>query len=274
MTILKLRSSVLLALLVIFGLSSARAQSGLPSRCKRSIVMKMDSSGSVVSGATVILTNTDSGDKRTVVTGSDGRYSIPTVSPGKYSITVSAPTFSTQSVTGLVIQIDNHVNQNITLRAGATSEIVNVAGSVPAVDTESYDVGGVVEQEQIDNLPIQNRQYLALALLTPGTTQAASRSFYSNVQSGGGEYFYANGFSWDGVSNQQTEEGDPRQNIPEDSVAEFKTYTANMPADLGWAMGGYTVVATKRGGNSIHGDVFEYFRDTFMNCRQFHYAAV
>ena len=135
---------------------------------------------------------------------------------------------------------------------------------MPAVDTTSNDVGGIVDQAQIDNLPIPNRQYLALALLTPGTTQDASRSFYSNVQSGGGTYFYANGFSWDGVSNQQTEEGDPRQNIPEDAVGEFKTFTAQMPADLGWAMGGYTALVTKSGTNHIHGDVFEYYRDQQM----------
>src|SRR6202021_4340939 len=151
------------------------------------------------------------------------------------------------------------------LHVGSATESVTVTGSVPAVDTTAYDVGGVVQQNQIENLPIPNRQYLALALLTPGTTQAASRTFYSNVESGGGgPYFFASGFYWDGVSNQQTEEGDPRQNLPEDAVAEFKTYTAQMPADLGWAMGGYTALVTKSGTNHIHGGAFEYLRTTGM----------
>jgi hypothetical protein len=224
-----------------------------------------DPSGAMVTGALVTLTNTDSGDKRTVKTADDGRYSFPTVPPGHYSITVSAASFSNEAINGLTIQLDNHVNQNVTLHPGSQADTVTVSGSVPAVDTTSYDVGGIVDQAQIDNLPIPNRQYLALALLTPGTTQDGSRSFYSNVQSGGGVYFYANGFSWDGVSNQQTEEGDPRQNIPEDAVGEFKTFTAQMPADLGWAMGGYTALVTKSGTNHIHGDVFEYFRNKVMN---------
>lgn len=263
MTIRMLRLSVFVAWIFCLGLcSGAYAQSGQAD--VQGIVT--DPTGSIVAGATVALTNADSGNKRTVITASDGRYSFPTVAPGTYSITVAAASFSSETVTGLVIQLDNHVIQNVTLHVGSATEAITVTGSVPSVDTTAYDVGGVVQQAQIENLPIPNRQYLALALLTPGTTQAASRTFYSNVESGGGgPYFFASGFSWDGVSNQQTEEGDPRQNIPEDAVAEFKTYTASMPADLGWAMGGYTTVVSKSGTNKIHGDAFEYYRGSFMN---------
>jgi hypothetical protein len=262
MTIRKLRLSVFIAWILCFGLCHAYAQSG-QADVQGSVT---DPTGSVVAGATITLTNSESGNKRLVITGSDGRYSFPTVAPGTYSITVTAASFSSETVTGLVIQLDNHVIQNVALHVGSATEAITVTGSVPAVDTTAYDVGGVVQQSQIENLPIANRQYLALALLTPGTTQAASRTFYSNVESGGGgPYFFASGFSWDGVSNQQTEEGDPRQNIPEDAVQEFKTYTASMPADLGWAMGGYTTVVSKSGTNHIHGDAFEYYRGSFMN---------
>jgi Carboxypeptidase regulatory-like domain/TonB dependent receptor len=262
MTIRKLRLSVFIAWIFCLGVCRVSAQSGQAD--VQGIVT--DPTGSVVSAAAVVLTNTDSGDKRTVTTGSDGRYSFPTVAPGTYSITVTAASFSSSTVTGLLIQLDNHVIQNVALRVGSATESVTVTGSVAAVDTTAYDVGGVVQQNQIENLPIPNRQYLALALLTPGTTQAASRTFYSNVESGGGgPYFFASGFYWDGVSNQQTEEGDPRQNIPEDAVAEFKTYTASMPAELGWAMGGFTTVVSKSGTNRIHGDAFEYYRGKFLN---------
>jgi hypothetical protein len=261
MTIRNLRLSVFVVACLCFSLCTAHAQSGQAD--VQGIVT--DPAGSVVVGATVVLANTESGTKRTVTTSSDGRYSIPTVAPGTYSLTISAPSFSVSRITGLVIQLDNHLNQDVTLHVGSTAEEVTVTGTASAVDTTAYDVGGVVAQAQIENLPIPNRQYLALALLTPGTTQAGSRTFYSNVQSGGGLYFYANGFYWDGVSNQQTEEGDPRQNIPEDSVAEFKTYTASMPAELGWAMGGFTAVVSKSGTNKIHGDVFEYYRGKFLN---------
>lgn len=261
MTVRKLSRSVFVVLAVFLAAIVCRAQSG---QADLQGIVK-DSTGSVVVGADVALTNRDSGDKRAVKTASDGRYTFPTVAPGHYSITVSAQGFATQNITGLTVELDQHVIEDATLKAGGTNEVVEVTSTVPQVDTTSNDVGGLVTQAEIDDLPIQNRQYLALALLTPGTTQAASRTFYSNVESGGGgPYFYASGFSWDGVSNQQTEEGDPRQNIPEDAVGEFKTYTAQMPADLGWAMGGYTALVTKSGTNKVHGDVFEYYRNTGM----------
>jgi hypothetical protein len=263
MTILKSRRGVFVALALLLSLSlalNAYAQSGQAD--VQGIVT--DVQGGAIVGAQVVLTNVDSGDKRTVKTGTDGRYTFPTIAPGNYSISVTAASFASETIKGLTIQLDNHVNENVKLKVGSATDVVEVTSAVPLVDTTSYDMGGIVEQDQINDLPIQNRQYLALALLTPGTTQAASRSFYSNVQAGGGIYFYSTGFSWDGVSNQQTEEGDPRQNIPEDSVAEFKTYTGSMPADLGWAMGGYTTVVSKSGTNKIHGDAFEYYRSTGM----------
>ena len=261
MTVRKLRRSVFIGLLTIVCWGNLKAQSG---QADVQGTVK-DATGSVVPNADVTLVNTDSGDKRAVKTESDGRYAFPTVAPGHYAISVTATGFSPETVKGLTIELDQHVNQDVSLKAGGATEVIEVTGSVPAVDTTSNDVGGLVTQAEIDNLPIQNRQYLALALLTPGTTQQGSRTFYSNVQSGGGVYFYANGFSWDGVSNQQTEEGDPRQNIPEDAVGEFKTYTAQMPADLGWAMGGYTALVTKSGTNHIHGDAFIYNRTTALS---------
>ncbi len=254
--------SVFLSLIMmLIGAGMARAQSGLAG--VQGVVA--DSSGSVIAGAKVVLTNTDSGNARAVTTGADGRYTFPTVPPGKYSITATAASFSVKTVSGLVLQLDNHLIENITLPPGSDTTTVDVTGIVPAVDTTAYDVGGVIAQEQIDTLPIPNRQYLNLAILIPGTTQGASRTFYNNVQTGSGLYFYATGFYLDGVTNQQTEEGDPRQNIPEGAVDEFKTYTSSYPAELGWSMGGFVTVSTKSGTNQIHGEAFEYFRNSFLN---------
>ena len=261
MTIRKLPRSVFVAFVVFLGLSVARAQSGLADI--QGVVT--DVQGGVLVGAGVVLTNTASGAKRTVKTGIDGRYSFPTVAPGHYSLTGTASGFSSKTITDLTIQLDNHLNQVIELAVGSEAQSINVSGTVPAVDTTSHDVGGVISQAQIDTLPIPNRQYLNLAILIPGTTQAATRTFYNSVQAGSGVYFFANGFYLDGVTNQQTEQGDPRQNVPEGAVAEFKTYTASFPAELGWAMGGFTTVVTKSGTNQIHGEAFEYFRNSFMN---------
>lgn len=226
-----------------------------------------DSSGAVVTGAKVALTNTASGDTLTVTTGTDGRYTFPTVAPGKYSITVTSASFAPKVETGIELVLDQHFSLDVVLKPGSNTTTVSVTTEVPAVDTQAYDVGGVVQQAQIDTLPIQNRQYLNLGILVPGTTQAANRTFYNSVQAGSGVYFYANGFYLDGVNNQNTEEGDPRQNVPMGAVAEFKTYTSSTPIALGWAMGGFTTVATKGGANQIHGEAFEYYRNTAMTAQ-------
>lgn len=262
MTVQNLRRSVFVALMLIalFATLMAPAQTG-----NAAIAGAVtDTAGSAVVGAKVVLTNTASGDALTVVTGSDGRYTFPTVAPGNYSIHVTAPTFSVKEITGIALVLDQHLAENVILQPGSQTTTVAVTADVTAVDTTAYDVGGVIAQQQIDTLPIQNRQYLNLGALIPGTTQGANRTFYNNLQAGSGLYFYASGFYLDGVTNQQTEEGDPRQNIPMGAVAEFKTYTSSYPIELGWAMGGFTTVVTKSGTNHIHGEAFEYYRNTAM----------
>jgi Carboxypeptidase regulatory-like domain len=245
---------------LLFHASITRAQTGLAAVTG----VVIDVTGSVVVGAKVVLTNSATGEALTETTGTDGRYTFPTVAPGTYSLRVSASTFSEKLISGLTLELDQHLNEPITLTPGSQTQTVSVNGEVSQVDTTAYDVGGVVAQAQIDTLPIQNRQYLNLGILVAGTTQAANRTFYNSLQAGSGVYFYANGFELDGVTNQNTEEGDPRQNIPMGAVAEFKTYTSSTPIELGWAMGGYTTIVTKSGTNQIHGEAFEYYRDTAM----------
>src|SRR5260370_11861514 len=99
----------------------------------------------------------------------------------------------------------------------------------------------------------------------PGTTQDASRSFYNNVEIGGGGRFYANGFTVDGVTNTWAEQGEPRQNFPEGAVQEFRVNTNQFKAEQGLAMGGVVNVVTKSGTNRFHGEGFEYFRDSALS---------
>ncbi len=220
-----------------------------------------DPSGAVLAGVQVTLTNTDTGVVRTLSTQASGDYRFTAVVPGTYSVGVRAQGFSPESINGLKLALGVHLEENITLKTGSEQQTVEVSGEVPLIDYQDTSVGGVIEQRQIDTLPIPNRQYLDLSLLLPGTSQAATRTFYNNVQSGGGGYFYANGFMLDGVTNTWAEQGEPRQNIPEGAVQEFKVYVSQFPAEFGLAMGGMTTVQTKGGTNQFHGEVFEYFRN-------------
>src|SRR4029450_4131153 len=119
----------------------------------------------------------------------------------------------------------------------------------------------------IETLPINTRQYLNLALLMPGTSQDAVRTFYNNVNVGAGGTFYSNGFVADGGTNTRAEQGEPRQNFPQDSIREFKVNTTQFKAEYGLATGGLVTVVSKSGTNAFHGNAFEYYRDKSLNAR-------
>ncbi len=224
-----------------------------------------DPTGAVIAGATVTATNQDSGVLRSTVAGADGRYRIVSLPPGRYSLKVEATGFRSENVTDITLSVGFHLDRNVSLAVGAVQEAVTVAGDVPPIDTTKSEVAGVVSSRQIDTLPLNTRQYLNLALLMPGTQQDASRTFYNNVQIGGGGRFYANGFAVDGVTNTWAEMGEPRQNFPTGSVQEFKVNTNQYRAEQGLAMGGMVNVVTKSGTNAFHGEVFEYFRNAALN---------
>jgi hypothetical protein len=219
-----------------------------------------DASGASIQGAQITLTNTDSGVARTIGVQEGGEYRFASVAPGHYSISVKAAGFGAESLSGLTITLGVHLREEFKLKPGDELQTVTVTGAVPLIDPSDASVGAVITNEQIDTLPISQRQYLNLATLLPGSSQDATRTFYNNVQSGGGGYYYANGFMLDGVTNTWAEQGEPRQDIPEGAVQEFRVYTSQFPAEFGLAMGGMTVVATKSGTNNIHGEAFEYFR--------------
>jgi Carboxypeptidase regulatory-like domain len=224
-----------------------------------------DPSGAAIQTAQVTLTNTDTGVTRTINAQESGEYRFASVAPGHYSVSVKSAGFSAESISALTVSLGEHLQENFSLKPGNDNQTVTVDGGNPLIDPADNSVGAVISNEQIDTLPISQRQYLNLATLLPGTSQDATRTFYNNVQSGGGGYFYANGFMLDGVTNTWAEQGEPRQDVPEGAVQEFRVYVSQFPAEFGLAMGGMTVVATKSGTNSIHGEAFEYFRNDSLS---------
>ena len=119
-------------------------------------------------------------------------------------------------------------------------------------------------QQQIETLPINSRQYLSLALLMPGTTIDATRSFFATVNVGGSMTFNGTGNIVDGTINNWAEDGEPRQDLPEDAVEEFKVTNAGYKAEFGLATGGVVQVVTKSGANAAR-HAFEYFRNKSLN---------
>jgi hypothetical protein len=226
-----------------------------------------DEQGGVLPGVTLTLRNQESGVTRTFASEPDGRYRFPAIPPGRYLLRAELSGFSTEEARDITITIGLNLRQDFTLRVQSLQETVTVSGEAPVVDTTRAEVAGVVTQEQIEALPINSRQYLSLALLVPGTTVDATRSFFATVNVGGSMTFNGTGNIVDGMINNWAEDGEPRQDLPEDAVEEFKVTNAMYKAEFGLATGGIVQVVTKSGTNSLRGTAFEYFRDKALNAK-------
>ena len=221
----------------------------------------------VLPGVALSLRNADSGVTRTVVSESDGRYVFPALLPGRYVLRTDVSGFAPQELRDVVITIGLELRHDFTLKLQAVAETVTVSAEAPLVDATKAEVAGIVTRQQIETLPINSRQYLSLALLMPGTTVDATRSFFSTVNVGGSMTFNGTGNVVDGTINNWVEDGEPRQDLPEDAVGEFKVTNALPKAEFGLATGGVVQVVTKSGGNRVRGDAFEYFRDKSLNAQ-------
>jgi outer membrane receptor protein involved in Fe transport len=228
-----------------------------------------DASGALLPGVTVVLKNTETGVERTTTSDPEGRYRFAALPPASYSLRAELQNFATEERQDIVLTIGLQLRQDFQLKIQSLAENVTVIAESPMVDVTRSEVSGVVTQKQIETLPVNTRQYLNLALLMPGTSQDAVRTFYNNVNVGAGGTFYSNGFVADGVTNTWAEQGEPRQNFPQDSIREFKVNTTQFKAEYGLATGGLVTVVSKSGTNAFHGNAFEYYRDKSLNARNY-----
>ncbi len=226
-----------------------------------------DEQGGVLPGVTVTLRNQESGVARTTTTEADGRYRFPALGPGRYTLRVELAGFAVVEAHDLTITIGLELKQDIVMNVRTVAETVTVTAQAPIVDATKSEVAGTVTQQQIEVLPINSRQYLSLALLMPGTSLDATRSFFPTVNIGGSLTFNSTTNMVDGMYNVWVEDGEPRQSLPEDAVEEFKVSNAQYKSEFGLATGGVLQVVTKSGTNTVHGTAFEYFRDKALNAK-------
>jgi hypothetical protein len=223
--------------------------------------------GALRTGVTVTLRNQQSGVTRVVVSEQDGQYRFPALPPGVYTVRAELQGFTTEEARDVTITIGLEVKQDFVLKVQSVSETVTVTGTQPVVDTSKAEVSSVVTQQQIETLPINSRNYLSLALLVPGTTVDGTRQFFSTVNVGGSATFNGTGNVVDGMINNWAEDGEPRQDLPEEAVEEFKVTNAGSKAEFGLSTGGVVQTVTKSGTNAFRGTAFEYFRDKSLNAK-------
>lgn len=226
-----------------------------------------DTNGALIQKAQISLRNQKNGVNRSTQSDLEGRYNFSSLLPGTYSLRAEYHGFSPIELTGIVVNIGSELEYDLVLKVGSATQEVNISAVTPLVETSSPEVGGVVSQTQMATLPLNSRQYLSLALILPGTSLDSTRSFFSSVNVGGSVTFNSTANIVDGVINNWAEDGEPRQDFPEDAVQEFKISNAQYRAEFGLATGGIVQVVTKSGTNQIHGTAFEYFRDKILNAR-------
>jgi hypothetical protein len=228
-----------------------------------------DASGAVVPNAKVTLLNKDQGLSLETATQANGEYTFTPVRIGNYSLSVTAPGFSTTTQENLQVSVAQHLQVNIQLKTGATTETVEVNTTPPLLQTEEGSVGQVIGERSVNSLPLNGRNFTFLAQLGAGvnTPQADTRG---NAASGA---FTANGlrpaqnnYLLDGIdNNSDTVDFLNGTNFivlpPVDAIQEFKVQTADFSADLGRAGGAVLNATIKSGTNSFHGAVWEFLRN-------------
>jgi len=238
-----------------------------------------DSSGAAVPEAVVTVRNDDTAVTRQANTSDDGTYQIPALPVGHYSVKFEKSGFTEQTQTGFVLDVDQRIVVNASLQVGASTQQVVVTGEAPIVNTSTSSLGGVVDEKQISELPLNGRSYVDLALLQPGVSNNTN---YSNGNAQGGTqgvWFSSNGSTL--RSNNFTIDGAPMINLRGttagaigltmgvDGIQEYKVITDAFSADYGLMMGSQVVIASKGGTNQFHGDVFEYLRNSVLDARNF-----
>jgi Carboxypeptidase regulatory-like domain len=226
-----------------------------------------DEQGAVLPGATLTLRNQETGVTRTAVTEADGRYRFGALSPGRYSLKAEVDGFQALEIQDLILTIGFQMTQDLSLKLAALEETITVTGESPQVEIANTEVSSLITKEQIAQLPINSRSYLSLSLLVPGVSSDVNRGFFESVQVGGGSTFNSTRNIVDGVTNNWIEDGEPRQDIPEDAVEQFKVSNAQFKPEFGMATAGVIQIVTKSGTNSVHGTAYEYFRDKALNAK-------
>jgi hypothetical protein len=237
-----------------------------------------DPPGAAISGAKVTATNEATGLTRTVTTNSSGEYVIGLLPPGQYTLTFEAQNFRRRAVKGLVLELDQKAKINVSLEIGQITEVVTSddGDSAPLARTETAESGEVIENKRIVELPLNGRQFLQLAQLTPGVTTNPRGGFGEQLAGIYGPRITVMGaresdnyFTLDGVGLTDRFYNTLSAPLSVDAIQEFKVQSNLYSAESGTFGGAQINIAIKGGTNDLHGSVYEFIRNDRLDARNF-----
>ena len=241
-----------------------------------------DKSGSTIAGATVTVTSQGTGSTRDAKTDDSGHYIVNLLPIGVYTIHVQFQGFQPAEAKDLKLQIDESRELNFSLNLSSVSSTVEVTADAVAVTTTDPTLGQVINSQQVAQLPLNGRDFVQLATLTPGTVAETNPSSFFNAGpssevSARGSFSLsvggsrANSTDWllDGNDNNELTAGGIAILSSIDSIQEFKVLTYNYSAEFGTRAGPTVLVTTKSGSNAFHGSLYEFLRNTSLDAKTF-----
>ncbi len=268
--------SVVISLTLVVGISAGPLVVHAQTNTAAIVGTVTDPTGSVIPGARVQITHQELQATFTVETGATGAYSSPVLRPGPYTVRVEAPGFQTHVQRNIVLHVNDRLRINVEMQPGAVTQVVEVTAAPGLIETESGDVGAVIEEDTIVDLPLDGRRYIDLMLLSPGVV--LSPGLRSNPREGRfsvtGMDSLQNYFVLSGVDNnsftQNAQDRSPQVARPApDALREFKIQTRTYSAEFGYAMGGVVNAEIKSGTNEFHGATWYFHRNDNLNATNF-----
>src|SRR6516162_10486143 len=241
-----------------------------------------DKTGAALPGATVTATSQGTAISRTTKTDDTGHFLLPLLPIGVYTLQVSAQGFQTVEEKDITLQVNESREVNFSRAPAAVQQTVEVSATAVAVETANPTLGQVITSQQVAQLPLNGRDFVQLATLTPGTTQETNpNSFFNGGGSSevsirgsfslsvGGSRANSTDWLYDGVDNNELTAGAIALLPNIDALQAFKVLTYNYSAEYGTRGGPAVLLTTKSGTNQFHGSVFEFLRNTNLNARSF-----
>ena len=269
----KMKTIFWLILCVCLATGTAAAQATATAELRGNVT---DPNGAALAGATVTATDNNKGTTRTVTTDADGNYVILSLPPSTYTVKVTASGFSSKTVNNVQLEVGQQFALDVALTIGGVDAVVDVlTDEQPLVDTERTQQSTVISARQLNNLPINRRNFLDFALLTPGVNDADNVNDSTDFrvaqtpQSGlsfGGNNGRGNSINVDG-STADTPSGGARNVVSQEAVQEFQVDRNSYNAEFGGSSGGVVNIVSKTGSNDWRGSLFAYFRDKRFDAR-------
>lgn len=241
-----------------------------------------DNSGAAVRGVKVTLTNDATAVSRSVVTDDGGNYVFTALQPGRYTLRAEAAGFRKIERGNIELQVNQRAHIDLELQVGEVSDTVRIEGTAPLLESQSSVLGSVIQERQVQDLPLNGRNFVQLAILSPGVS-GASFGMRGTIMSGsrpddlrpGTELFVngnresSNNYLYDGIDNNDRLTLAIVVRPAVEAIKEFKIQTNLFSAEQGRNPGGQVDVVTKSGGNELHGAVYEFLRNNALDANNF-----